>query len=470
MPINPKAHLLSEKPGFFKKLLEETEMGIITTDRDGYIVFLNQQYADFLGVSRSEAQGVSITKFVPNSRMPVVGETGISEINQIHEFENQHTSTIVHRIPIREDGVVVAVFGIILFKSTDTMDGVMEKMSLLNSKVKYYENELKTLKSITYTFANIVGESPLLLQIKKEAQKAAKNQFPVFITGESGTGKELLAQAIHYASPRKTSPFVRVNCAAIPSELFESELFGYEKGAFTGASNKGKIGKFELANGGTIFLDEIGDLPIELQPKLLRVLELKEFERVGGNKVIRSNFRIISATNRDLTDMMKEGTFRQDLYYRLNVIPLHSPPLRERQSDIPLLIAHYIKKSVELLYRGVDNISVSEAAMRCLKQYQWPGNARELLNVTERMLSTLEGTEIKLVDLPPYIQNKSIVEPVFNPHHASLSDYMAEVEKNAILDVLKSVEGNKSKAAKRLGIHRTLLYRKMRILGIPTTE
>ncbi len=257
---------LSKKSGFFKKLLDNAEFGVITTDRDGFIVYMNKYYSDFLDMKPNDVLGHNIARFVPNSKMARVGSSGVPEINHIHEFVNQNTTTIVHRVPIFEDGKVIAVFGIILVKGSDS-ESILEKMSLLTTKIKLYEDELKkNYRSAQFTFDKIIGDSPDIQAIRKEAKRASENNFPVLITGESGTGKELLAQSIHNASSRSQYPFVRINCAAIPKELFEAELFGYEKGSFTGASHKGKVGKFELANKGTIFLDEIGDMPLELQP------------------------------------------------------------------------------------------------------------------------------------------------------------------------------------------------------------
>jgi len=454
---------LSKKPGFYRKLLDNAAFGVITTDSEGYIVYMNQCYADFLGINPNSVAGMHITRFVPNSRMGIVGSLGKAEVNHVHEFINQQTTTIVHRIPIFEKEKVIAVFGIIIIKSSDS-ESVLEKLSLLTTKIKLYEDELKSLRSGLYTFDKIIGSNPDIQNIRKEAEKAAGNNFPVLITGESGTGKELLAQSIHSASSRSSGPFVRINCAAIPRELFESELFGYEKGSFTGASNKGKIGKFELAHKGTIFLDEIGDMPLELQPKLLRVLELKEFERVGGNKIIKSDFRVIAATNRPLEKMMKNGRFRQDLFFRLNVIPFKLPPLRERRDDVAELIQHFIKKTMQSNRIFDRKIRFSDEALDCLISYDWPGNTRELQNIIDRILATLENDTIEVADLPLQVQIKKSTGIQFK--HNTLSEYMEDVERKLIKDVLKQTQGNKSHAADKLGIHRTLLYKKIKKLGI----
>jgi transcriptional regulator with PAS, ATPase and Fis domain len=300
-------------------------------------------------------------------------------------------------------------------------------------------------------------------ELIKEAQKAAATRSPVLITGESGTGKEIFAQAIHHASTRKLYPFVRINCASIPKDLLESELFGYEKGAFTGARSEGKPGKFELAHRGTIFLDEIGDLPVGMQPKLLRVLEEKEFERVGGNTMIRTDFRLIAATNQNLEIKISEGDFRKDLFYRINVIPLHIPPLRERHEDI-LPIARFLLKQTadEMDLIDIDLDSESEKA---LLAYEWPGNVRELSNVLERTLSRMEGNIIHREDLPFFISGRQKRAAFGMP--TSIRKLQEKAERDTILDCLKEYDYNKAQVAKVLGIHRTLLYKKMKKHGIP---
>ncbi len=293
--------------------------------------------------------------------------------------------------------------------------------------------------------------------------QAAANQFPVLISGESGTGKELFAQAIHHAGPRRAHPFVRINCAAIPKDLLESELFGYEKGAFTGADPNGKPGKFELARQGTVFLDEVGDLPLDMQPKLLRVIEDKEFERIGGTKIIQSDFRIIAATNQNLERMLVQNRFRKDLFYRLNVIPLQIPPLRERKNDIIPTARHLLKQMV-----GEANLKekiIDREAEKALKNYGWQGNVRELSNVLERTMSTLEADIIQLQHLPFYVYRSHQKSP--GTHPSPLKEVQTRTEKEIILSALRETNNNKARAAKMLGIHRTLLYKKMKKNNIP---
>jgi len=369
---------------------------------------------------------------------------------------------VVQRIPIKKDGEVIAVFGQVMFKDVKDVTKLANKLSLLESKVKLYEEELINLRSTRYTFDSIIGHSRVIANLKKEALNAAANQFPVLITGDSGTGKELFAQAIHHASPRKLYPFVRINCSAIPRDLLESELFGYEKGAFTGAKREGKPGKFEIANHGTVFLDEIGDLPLEMQPKLLRVVEEKEFERVGGTRMIRSDFRVIAATNQNLEEMLPDGRFRKDLFYRLNVIPLHIPPLRERRDDIIPLARHFLKQMAQ--EAALSEIIMYKDAGKAIRRYDWPGNVRELLNILERTLSSIESDTIRLGDLPFYLHRTQKNAPRHD--QTSIKEVQARAEKEAIRYALEETNYNKAQAAKKLRIHRTLLYKKMKKYNI----
>jgi transcriptional regulator with PAS, ATPase and Fis domain len=296
-----------------------------------------------------------------------------------------------------------------------------------------------------------------MASLKKEALKASGNLLPVLISGESGTGKELFAQAIHHASSRKLYPFVRINCAAIPRDLLESELFGYEKGAFTGAKIDGKPGKFELAHHGTMFLDEVGDLPLEMQPKLLRAIEEKEFERVGGTRTIRSDFRLIAATNQNLEEMVDKGNFRKDLFYRLNVISLTIPPLRQRRVDIMPIARHFLKQISQ--EAALADIKIDKNAEEALMHYHWPGNAREISNVLERTLSTIEGDTITQEHLPFYLKRFQL-DSIEN-NQTSLKEVHTSAEKEAIKLALEQTGYNKAQAAKILGINRTLLYKKM---------
>ncbi|CAB5132402.1 Nitrogen regulation protein NR(I), GlnG (=NtrC) [Olavius algarvensis associated proteobacterium Delta 3] len=451
---------LRERLEMYELIFDSIYNGAMVTDADGIITHFNKPYGQFLDLDPAAQIGKNCLEAIENSRMHIVAKTGKPEINQTHRMQGQ--DMVVQRIPIRKDGRVIAVFGQVMFKDVRDVRKLADRLSMLESKVKHYEEELLNLRSTRYTFESIIGTSRSTRQLKKEAFNAAANQFPVLVTGESGTGKELFAQAIHHSSPRKVYPFIRINCAAIPKDLLESELFGYEKGAFTGARGSGKPGKFELAHRGTIFLDEIGDLPLEMQPKLLRVVEDQEFERVGGTRVIQSDFRLISATNQNLDHMIAEGRFRKDLFYRLNVIPLNIPPLRERRQDILPIARHLLDQLKE--EAAIAGIRIDPEAATFLKQHVWPGNVRELSNILERTLSTLEGDIIRLPDLPFYLQRES--RHGNGKQQGTIKDVQAKAEKDAILTALKETGYNKTRAAGLLGIHRTLLYKKIKKYGL----
>ncbi len=445
-------------------IIDNIQNGVIITDVKGKIIFLNSPYGRFLGIDSAAQIGKHVTEVIENTRMHIVAETGIIEMNKTHRLKSQ--DMVVQRIPIKKNGKVIAVFGQVMFKDVGDVKKLAERLSLLESKVKLYEKEILSLRSTRYTFDSIIAESQIMQQLKKEALKAAATSLPVLITGESGTGKEMFAQAIHHASNRRVQPFIRINCASIPRELLEAELFGYEKGAFTGARISGKPGKFELADQGSIFLDEIGDMPLEMQPKLLRVLEEKEFERVGGIVPIRSNFRLIAATNNSLVEKIKEGLFRADLYYRLKGIPLVIPPLRERREDIILLARSLLRKMVHDLFR--PEVALDSEAASALLLYDWPGNVREMSNVLGQIMATIEHDLIGLTDIPFYLHQQQGVSGTQGSGQ-SLSEITALSELNAIRQALDQSQGNKSQAARQLGIHRTLLYRKMKRHGVRLT-
>lgn len=434
-------------------IFDHIDNGACVVDSDGFITHFNTPYGKFLGVDPKKQIGRHITEVIENTRMHFVAKTGKSEINFSHAINGQEM--IVQRIPVMENGRVLAVYGQVMFKDIKEVSNLAATLSDLRNRVRRYEKELSSLRSTRYTFDSIVGTSPALTNLKMEARRAAKSNLPVLIAGESGTGKELFAQAIHNGSCRVDKPFIRVNCAAIPKDLLEAELFGYDKGAFTGAKSTGKKGKFELADKGSIFLDEIGDLPIEMQPKLLRVLEEREFEHIGGNKIITTDFRLLAASNQDLKEMVKAGTFRADLYYRLNVVPIEIPPLRERSQDIIPLSRHLLEKSME---GTAQEVSLSPEAEEILTSHDWPGNVRELNNVIERTLATIDEAQIHPRDLPLYLHKGQKSTGAVG--ESLLKEVVAKAEKTAISDALKLTDYNKVKASKILGIHRTLLYKK----------
>ncbi|MDH4101064.1 MAG: sigma-54 dependent transcriptional regulator, partial [Nitrospirota bacterium] len=321
-------------------------------------------------------------------------------------------------------------------------------------------HQLRQALQKNYNFDNIIGRSPKMQDVFRLIRMVASSQATVLIEGESGTGKELVAKAVHFSGQRRDKPFVDANCAAIPANLLESEFFGHEKGAFTGAISR-RIGRFEQANGGTLFLDEVGEIELPLQVKLLRAIQERKFERVGGNSSVSVDIRLIAATNRDLKESVKEGRFREDLYFRLNVIKITLPPLRERREDIPLLVEHFLKKYAEQERKNVN--SVSPEAMKQLLDYHWPGNVRELENTMERALVICQGNTITSDELPyemtlsnPSVSSGGMVMPAENACNLS------EMEREMIVRALEKTRGNKSKAAGILGISRKVLYARLK--------
>ena len=358
-----------------------------------------------------------------------------------------------------------------------------ELLIIINRAIDFYrlqkENTmLKTQLKKKYKFKGLIGDSPQMQKLYALIDKVADTDSTILITGESGTGKEVIAKTIHYNSSRANNPFVPINCAAIPKDLLESEMFGHEKGAFTGATNT-RIGRFELANKGTIFLDEIGELDPSLQAKLLRVLQEREFERVGGVKTIKVDVRVLAATNRDLEKAVREGKFREDLFYRLNVIHIHIPPLRKRIEDIPLLIDHFVHEICKK--KGRNPLKISKEAMEYLLAYRWPGNVRELENLIERLSILVTDDVVSVSDLPERFFKKCIHDDIESslcsqdqrppiikiPQDGmNLNKIVDEIERDLILQALEKTAWIKSKAANLLGLNRTTLIEKMKKMGI----
>nr|WP_242945871.1 sigma-54-dependent Fis family transcriptional regulator [Anaerobranca californiensis] len=427
--------------------------GILVVDKKGYITMISDAYCKFLGVIKDEVIGKHVTEVIENTRMHIVAETGVPEVADLQKIKGNYM--IATRIPIIKDGESVGAVGKVIFRNVKELDTLYKKVSKMEKQLEHYKGQLKMLNTSKYSFNSIIGKSNALEEVKMFAKKASLTDSNVLIIGESGTGKELFAHAIHNASSRSDFPFVKVNCAAIPNELLESELFGYEEGSFTGAKKGGKIGKFELADGGTIFLDEIGDMPLQMQAKLLRVLQEREVERIGAIGAKKIDTRIIAATNQNLELMVKEGKFRGDLYYRLNVLTLNIPPLRERPEDIEDLVVHMMDKLSNKLGKYVNKIS--HEAMEYLKKYHWPGNVRELENVLERAINLIErDTTIQVIHLPEKITGQTPLRKI-----KSLTEIIEEAERQGIIDALRICNNNRSEAARLLKISRSSLYEKM---------
>ncbi len=427
--------------------------GLLVIDPDGYITMISNAYKKFLGVEDKNVIGMHVTEIIENTRMHKVAETGIAEIGDLQKINDNHT--IVSRIPVFKDGVLASVVGKVVFRNIDELDDLYSKIGKIETQLEHYKNELSQINKSKYVFSDIIGRSTEMKQVVNIAKKAAYTNSNVLILGESGTGKELFAHSIHNSSARRNKSFVKVNCAAIPDELLESELFGYEQGAFTGAKKGGKIGKFEVADQGTIFLDEIGDMPMRMQAKLLRVIQEREIEKIGSNNTNRIDVRIIAATNKNIEQMIEEKKFRLDLYYRLNVVTLNVPALRDRTEDIDALCKNFIEKFRIRYLKRVDKINDKSIAK--LKKYNWPGNIRELENIIERAINIMDGGSIiKAKHLPVDISGRYDVEDV-KPLRVSMDEY----ERKTLIKCLEAVNYNKSRASKLLGISRTALYEKL---------
>lgn len=453
---NQLLHKLNEERNsseILNTVIETAYDGMVIINKLGIITMISKAYTEFLGIKREDAIGRHVSEVIENTRMPIVLETGKEEVAQLHKIKRNYM--IASRIPIIKNGEIIGVMGKVLFRNVKELNSLYKRISTIEKELATYKSKLREFNTASYLLEDIIGESDSIIVAKAIVEKAAHTSSNVLILGESGTGKEIFAHAIHSESSRHEGPFVKVNCAAIPSDLLESELFGYEAGAFTGAKKEGKIGKFEIANEGTIFLDEIGDMPLHMQVKLLRVIQERELEKVGGVASKKINIRIIAATNRNLRKLVSEGKFREDLYYRLNVVTIEIPPLRERGNDIILISNHLIKKLSIDLDKKV--IGISREAENYLRTYEWKGNVRELENILERAINIMGDSEIIDVDdLPKEITGKkaSIIPK-------RLKDILEESEKNAIIVALRASGGNKTKAAKILDIGRTSLYEKI---------
>jgi transcriptional regulator with PAS, ATPase and Fis domain len=438
----------------FELVLNNVYSGIIVTDRQGRVVFMNQVYAELLNVDRHEVVGSPIQRFFPSSRLSQVMASGQAELGQRCSLRT-NTPLLVNRIPLKHKGRTTGAILQTVFRDYQHFTDLLARLNLLENEVKYYKKGLTSVLSARYTFNAIIGQSKAMADVKRLTVKYAQADAPVLFIGPTGTGKELFCHAVHSESPRSGGPFVCVNCAAIPRELLESELFGYESGAFTGASKKGKPGQIELAHQGTLYLDEIGDLPISAQAKLLRVLDTKMLDKVGGVKSVHVDFRLVAATNRDLPNMMTRRLFRDDLYYRLNTMTVNVPPLVERNGDIPVLVNHFL----ENLER--PELKLDEPAMEALQKYEWPGNVRELKNVVERAVSLTEGDIIGRDQLPREILDCGTSNAVVSGQPDTLlADELAGFEKHLIRSRLETLQGNMSKTAKSLGVSRSTLYEK----------
>lgn len=434
-----------------------TPLGLIIADNQGRAVKINKAATQMLGIAGQRVQGRLLEEILPSARYSEILKSGKP---QVWEFQKTNGATIIAiGTPLVAQAQIKGVLCQLFSAESELVRLLLEQLKKQEAKVIYHPENLKPGWPRVFHFHHIQTLNHQLRNVLTLAQKAAWSNATILILGESGTGKGLLAQAIHEESPRRDAPFVKVNCAAIPLELLESELFGYEEGAFTGAKKGGKPGKLELADGGTIFLDEIGDMPLNMQAKLLGVLQDKEIERLGSTRTRKINVRVIAATNKDLEKMVQEGRFREDLFYRLNVVKLVLPPLRERPEDIPLLVECILRR---LNKEYGKKLRLTPAAVECLLSYSWPGNVRELENALERAAILAETQEIHPHHLAIGCLGKKKGVRELSP----LDKVRREAEKEAIIQALESFGGEKTRAAKALGLSRQALYAKMSRYGL----
>ncbi|MDR2488817.1 MAG: sigma 54-interacting transcriptional regulator [Desulfovibrio sp.] len=448
-----------------ERILNSLTTGIYVCDSDYIVRFMNEAYAAYLGLPREEIIGRPITDFIPDTRAPFVTSTGRAEMGSLRTFKSPKGDRVivVNRLPFKDGEQVIGMLSQTVFGSLEELELVNKRVEELNKKVASYARRIKSALSPRYSLQSIQGESRAIRQFKERLTRYARTELPVLILGPTGTGKELAAGALHCEGPRREGPFVSINCAAVPNELFESELFGYAPGAFSGAHKDGKVGQIELADRGTLFLDEIGDTPLAIQAKLLRVIEERTLYRVGSTQPRTVDFRLTTATNRDLEAMIAAGSFREDLYYRISPCILQLPPLNARKEDIPLLIRHILQ------HMGRENVRITDSAMKTLSLYCWPGNVRELRNVISGTLSLCRDNTIDMGDLPPKILSNfgvcSTDASLASPP-ASLPLMLANNELRLIILTLQENNWHVTRAAGILGIARATLYEKLKKHGI----
>lgn len=464
MSVGVHAVTSSVIPRWDRKLLFEILNNIhdvvLVIDSDTTIVYANEAYARILGVPVGRVLGRRLDKIEPNSKTITALRTGRVSNNGRDYLDSLGIDVVGSSFPLYDGKNIIGAVSI--FKNITEVVHLNRELQLTKGVANYFKEQLEQREQLPLSFKEYVGQNSRLKETLILAAKVALTDSTVLILGESGVGKGVLARAVHNASRRKDRPLIKVNCAAIPENLIESELFGYEDGAFTGAKRGGKLGKFELAHEGTIFLDEIGDMSLTMQAKLLRVLQEKEFERVGGTKTIKVNVRVITATNRDLKSMIDNGTFRRDLYYRLNIVPLYLSPLRERKDDLPVLAKTFLDQ-----FAGIagHEFTLSSQVIKLFQAYDWPGNIRELQNVIEHASIVCSNDIIEVRHLPAqmitlYEDNQGNPD---KPH--DIKEILGRVEKELILSALATYE-NRTQAMKALGISRGSFYDKLRRYGI----
>lgn len=443
-------------------ILDSLPMGVLFCDMDYIIRFVNKAYADLLGQRPEDLLGCDITEIIPHSRARVVLRDGRAEMGELCQLgPGSALPVVVNRIPVRDgQGRLAGMVSQAIFNDPEELKKLSSKIDHLGHTLNQYKRRIKASLAPQYSLRSILGESAPMCRLKQQVRSYAQLDAPVLILGATGAGKELFAHALHAESPRAEGPLVSINCAAIPKDLFESELFGYARGAFSGAHQDGKIGQIELADKGTLFLDEIGEMPPEIQAKLLRVLESRSVCRVGSVNARNVDFRLVAATNRNISAMLSAGSFREDLYYRINTFVLEIPPLCERADDI-LPIARYV-----LSRMGLEHLTFAPEAEAAMLAFSWPGNVRQLHNAVVHAATMRHSDVIQVDDFPPDTLPSADLPLRAVAAAGDLSDIMADTEAVVIRKVLAEQGGNVSRTARTLHIARATLYEKLRKYGI----
>nr|WP_298544857.1 sigma 54-interacting transcriptional regulator [uncultured Lachnoclostridium sp.] len=442
------------------EILENADNAVIIIDCKGTVVYINRFYAEHMNIKLEKLMGRNLYDIEPQAKLLRVMEDGGGRDNdEVEYIKSLNIDSVGLAFPLY-DSRKEKVGACAIFKDVTHVVELTRKLQKSKEMVQYLASQLEA-SELPISFQSYISQNKDLQKTLSLAAKVANTNCTILIQGESGVGKEVMAKCIHNASSRKERPMIKVNCASIPENLLESELFGYEEGAFTGARKGGKLGKFELANKGTILLDEIGDMSLTMQSKLLRVLQEKELERVGGTKTIKLDVRVIAATNRNLEEMVEKNEFRSDLYYRLHVVPIHIPALRYRREDIMPLVRYFIERN-----GGDESTDLTPGAARMLEEYGWPGNVRELQNVIEYAMIVKTGDILEIKDFPQYLRGDGAEDGPAEDGPCRLKDAVETLEKSMMQRALKRNNGNKSMAINELGLSRRSFYEKLEKYGL----
>ena len=453
---------LRERAELLERILEVAVDGLVAVDEQGRITYLSHGLEERHGVKRAEVMGRPVEDVIAGTTLHTVARSGIAEYDGVQRIGNRNV--VITRLPMFKNGRPAGAVGKLVFKGIEDLDKTGGKIASLRKQMEFVAAKPAKLAETQYTFDDIVAVSALSRHAKDTAMRIAVTDATVLLLGESGVGKEVYAHAIHNLSARAQAPFVRVNCSAIVESLFESELFGYSEGAFTGAKRGGKRGKFEVATGGTIFLDEIGDMPLDTQAKLLRVLQEQEIEKLGSERQVRVDVRVIAATNRSLKRLVAEGKFREDLFYRIAVVPIRVPSLRDRKEDIPELLRLFWERLKKK--HGIYHKSFGHDALALLEGHHWPGNIRELNNLLERALTTVPEATVNADHIRMLAESFRQIPHPAAPSGEGLNCFVEQAERSAITAALSRTNNNRARAARLLGISRPLLYKKMHHFGM----